>query len=201
MKTIILCGGLGSRLSEETKITPKPMVRIGNKPILNHIIDIYKHYGFNKFILALGYKSKFIKNYYYSNKIDSKLELVYTGKNTLTGGRLLRLKKYFNKSETFMLTYGDGLADINLIQLLSFHQKHGGLATMTSVQLASRFGILEIGKNDKVIQFKEKPKGDGNWINAGFFVCEPKVFDYIDSSENVMFEQEPLQNFSYFNRS
>ena len=164
MKTVILCGGLGSRLSEETKIKPKHMVKIGNKPILSHIIDIYKHYGFNKFILALGYKSKFIKNYYYNKKIGRRLDLVYTGNNTLTGGRLLRLKKYFNKSETFMLTYGDGVANINVSTLLKFHVSHGKMVSVTAVHPAARFGELEI-VGQEVRSFKEKPQINQGWIN------------------------------------
>ena len=191
MKTIILCGGLGSRLSEETKITPKPMVRIGNKPILNHIIDIYKHYGFNKFILALGYKSKFIKNYYYSNKTDSKLELVYTGKNTLTGGRLLRLKKYFNKSETFMLTYGDGVTSQNIKKLVRFHKLHKKIATMTAVRPPARFGELKL-RGNKILKFEEKSQVSDNWINGGFFVFNSEVFDFI-KSDQTMLEREPLE--------
>jgi len=191
MKTIILCGGLGSRLSEETKITPKPMARIGNKPILNHIIDIYKHYGFNKFILALGYKSKFIKNYYYSNKIDSKLELVYTGKNTLTGGRLLRLKKYFNKSETFMLTYGDGVTSQNINKLVRFHKLHKKIATMTAVRPPARFGELKLSGN-KILKFEEKSQVSNNWINGGFFVFNSEIFDFI-KSDQTMLEREPLE--------
>jgi len=191
MKTIILCGGLGSRLSEETKITPKPMVRIGNKPILNHIIDIYKHYGFNKFILALGYKSKFIKNYYYNNIINSNVEFVYTGKNTMTGGRLLRLKKYFSKPETFMLTYGDGVTSQNIKKLVKFHKSHKKIATMTAVRPPARFGELRL-RGNKILKFEEKPQVSENWINGGFFVFNSEIFDFI-KDDRTMLEREPLE--------
>ena len=191
MKTVILCGGLGSRLSEETKIKPKPMVKIGNKPILSHIIDIYKHYGFNKFILALGYKSKFIKNYYYNKKIGCRLDLVYTGNNTLTGGRLLRLKKYFSKSETFMLTYGDGVTSQNIKKLVAFHKSHKKIATMTAVRPPARFGELKL-KGNKILKFEEKPQVSENWINGGFFVFDSKIFDFI-KDDKTMLEREPLE--------
>ena len=151
MKTVILCGGLGTRLSEVTKVKPKPMVKIGNKPIINHIIDIYKYYGFNKFILALGYKSEFINNYYSNNKTRSKIELIYTGKNTLTGGRLLRLKKYFTKSETFMLTYGDGVTSQDIKKLVKFHKSHKKIATMTAVRPPARFGELKLRGSKTII--------------------------------------------------
>jgi len=191
MKTIILCGGLGSRLSEETKIKPKPMVRIGDKPILSHIINIYKHYGFNKFFLALGYKSKFIKNYYYNNKINSNVKFVYTGKNTMTGGRLLRLKKYFSKPETFMLTYGDGVTSQNIKKLVKFHKSHKKIATMTAVRPPARFGELTL-RGNKILKFEEKPQVSENWINGGFFVFNSEIFDFI-KDDRTMLEREPLE--------
>jgi len=173
MKTIILCGGLGTRLSEVTKVKPKPMIKIGSKPILNHIIDIYKYYGFNKFILALGYKSEFIKNYYSNSKSRSEIKLIYTGKNTLTGGRLLRLKKYFTNSETFMLTYGDGVTSQNIKKLVKFHKSHKKIATMTAVRPPARFGELTL-RGNKILKFEEKPQVSENWINGGFFVFNSK---------------------------
>lgn len=191
MKTVILCGGLGARLSEETKVKPKPMVKIGNKPILNHIIDIYKYYGFNKFILALGYKSEFIKNYYSNNKIRSKIKLIYTGKNTLTGGRLLRLKKYFTRSETFMLTYGDGVTSQDIKKLVKFHKSHKKIATMTAVRPPARFGELKL-RGSKILKFEEKPQVSKNWINGGFFVFNSKIFDFI-KNDQTMLEREPFE--------
>ena len=191
MKTVILCGGLGTRLSEETKIKPKPMIKIGNKPILNHIIDIYKYYGFSNFLLALGYKSEFIEKYYKNNKNRTNVKLVYTGKNTLTGGRLLRLKKYFNKSETFMLTYGDGVTSQNLKKLVKFHKSHNRIATMTAVRPSARFGELKL-KGNKIIKFEEKPQVSKNWVNGGFFVFNSEIFDFI-RGDKTMLEREPLE--------
>ncbi len=191
MKTVILCGGLGTRISEETKIKPKPMIKIGNKPILNHIIDIYKYYGFNNFLLALGYKSKFIEKYYKNSKNHKNIKLVYTGKNTLTGGRLLRLKKYFNKSETFMLTYGDGVTSQNLKKLVKFHKSHNRIATMTAVRPSARFGELKL-KGNKIIKFEEKPQVSKNWVNGGFFVFNSEIFDFI-KGDKTMLEREPLE--------
>ncbi len=191
MKTVILCGGLGTRISEETKIKPKPMIKIGNKPILNHIIDIYKYYGFNNFLLALGYKSEFIEKYYKNNKNHKNIKLVYTGKNTLTGGRLLRLKKYFNKSETFMLTYGDGVTSQNLKKLVKFHKSHNRIATMTAVRPSARFGELKL-KGNKIIKFEEKPQVSKNWVNGGFFVFNSEIFDFI-KGDKTMLEREPLE--------
>ena len=193
MKTVILCGGYGTRLAEETKIKPKPMVKIGKEPILEHILNIYRGYKFKDFVLALGYKSEYIKDYYKKKK-KKKINLVYTGKNTMTGGRLLRLKKYLKDEETFMLTYGDGVADVNIKDLLKFHKSHGKLLTMTSAQPDGRFGALDIDDKNKVNEFKEKPKGDGSWINAGYFVCEPEVFEYIKEGDETVFEQSPLRN-------
>ena len=165
MKVVILCGGKGTRLAEETKIKPKPMVKIGNKPILSHLIEIFNRQGFKDIILATGYKGHIIKNYYDNKK---NILVVDTGKNTLTGGRLLKLSKYL-KDGPFFMTYGDGLADINLKQLLKFHKKHKKLATITAVRPPARFGELYLNKN-KVIRFQEKPQTSTGWINGGYFI-------------------------------
>ncbi|MBI2258844.1 MAG: glucose-1-phosphate cytidylyltransferase [Flavobacteriia bacterium] len=214
MKVVLLAGGFGTRLSEETDIRPKPMAEIGGKPILWHIMKIYSHYGFNDFVVLLGYKGYYIKEYFANyflhrsditidlsdNKIEVhsnfsepwKVTLLDTGLHTMTGGRIKQAKKYIG-DEPFMLTYGDGVANIDLKALLNFHNSHNKLITMTSVLPEGRFGALEIDSQNKILQFKEKPKGDGNWINGGFFVCSPKVLDYIENNETV-FEQEPLEN-------
>jgi glucose-1-phosphate cytidylyltransferase len=213
MKVLILAGGFGTRLSEETEIRPKPMVEIGGKPILWHIMKIYSHYGFNDFIILLGYKGYYIKEYfanYYLHQSDVtidlatgrievlnnssepwKVTLLDTGINTMTGGRIKRAKTIVG-NETFMLTYGDGVGDVNPLELLKFHKSHGKAITVTAAQPEGRFGALDIGENSIVKAFQEKPKGDGAWVNAGFFVCEPKVFDYIEGDSTV-FEKEPLQ--------
>jgi glucose-1-phosphate cytidylyltransferase len=214
MKVLILAGGLGSRLSEETTTKPKPMVEIGGKPIIWHIMKIYSHYGFNDFIILCGYKGYMIKEYfanYYRHMADMtidlannvteyhshhaepwKVTLLDTGENTMTGGRIKRAEPYI-KNETFMLTYGDGVSDIDISELLAFHRSHKKSITMTSVQPEGRFGALNIDtKNQKVLEFREKPKGDGAWINGGFFVCEPKVLDYIEGDDTI-FEREPLE--------
>jgi glucose-1-phosphate cytidylyltransferase len=191
MKVLILAGGFGTRLSEETDLIPKPLVKIGEKPILWHIMHIYKQYGFKEFVILLGYKGHMIKEYFANNNENNwDITFLDTGQKTDTGGRIKRAAQHID-NQTFMLTYGDGLADINLIQLLSFHQKHGGLATMTSVQLASRFGILEIGNEERVTQFKEKPKDNEAWINGGYFICEPGILNYIKNDETI-FEKNPL---------
>jgi len=187
MKVVILCGGLGSRLAEETRLIPKPMVKIGNSPILNHIIKIYNHFGFRQFILATGYKSNIIKNYYKKRK---NIKCVYTGKNPLTGGRLLRLKKYFKQGENFMLTYGDGLTSQNLKKLLKFHLRHKKIATLTSVKPRARFGEVFL-KGNRVSKFEEKPQVNSSWINGGFFVFNYKIFNFI-SGDQIMLEREPL---------
>jgi len=191
MKIVILCGGFGTRLSEETKLKPKPMVKIGRKPIVCHIMDTYERNGFNNFILALGYKGKVMKNYFSKNKRKSKINMVYTGKNTLTGGRLLKLKNLFSKNENFMLTYGDGLTNQNIKKLLSFHKNHGKIATITAVRPQLRFGELKVS-GTKVKSFREKPQSVTGWVNGGFFVFNSKIFNYIKNSQ-TMLEREPLE--------
>ena len=191
MKVIILCGGLGSRLSEETRIKPKPMVKIGNKPILSHIIKIYENYDFKEFFLALGYKGYVIKKYFSKKKSHSKFNLINTGATTLTGGRLLRLKKYFKKNENFMLTYGDGLTGQNLKNLVKFHLKNNKIATMTVVRPPVRYGEVKMNSN-LIRSFKEKPQSSSGWINGGFFVFNSKIFEFI-KNDNTMLEREPLE--------
>ena len=215
MKVLLLAGGFGTRLSEETDIRPKPMVEIGGKPILWHIMKMYSNYGFNEFVILLGYKGYYIKEYFanyflhqsnvtidlknnnmeiHNNSSEPwKVTLLDTGLNSMTGGRIKRAQDFVG-DEPFMLTYGDGVSDININELVEFHKSHGKAMTMTSAQPEGRFGALDIDENNKVCEFKEKPKGDGNWINAGFFVCEPKVFDYITEGDNTIFEQNPLKN-------
>jgi len=188
MKTIILCGGYGTRLSEETVIKPKPMVKIGGKPILEHIMNIYKYYGYNQFVLALGYKSEYIKKFYKNKK---NIELVYTGQDTKTGGRLLRLKSYLKNEKTFMLTYGDGVSNINIKKAVRFHKNHGKIATITAVRPPVRFGELKISRN-KVKSFKEKPQVGQGWINGGFFIFNNKVLNFI-KDDQTMLEKEPLE--------
>ena len=215
MKALILAGGFGTRLSEETDIKPKPMVEVGGKPILWHIMKTYSHYGINEFVILLGYKGYYIKEYfsnYFLHQSDVtidmsngnmevhnnssepwKVTLLDTGLNTMTGSRIKRAKAHIG-SEPFMLTYGDGVTDLNINDTLKFHQKHGGLVTMTSAQPEGRFGALNINENNQVSMFKEKPKGDGSWINAGYFICQPEVLDYIGNGDGVVFEQDPLKS-------
>jgi glucose-1-phosphate cytidylyltransferase len=216
MKVVILAGGLGTRLSEETDIRPKPMVEIGGRPIIWHIMKIYASHGFTDFVICLGYKGYFIKEYFANyflhqtditinlgtnqieyHKSDSenwKITLIDTGKDSMTGGRIKRIQPYIG-NEPFMLTYGDGVADINIAELAQFHQSHGKLLTVSSIQPSGRFGALELDDaTGKVNSFYEKPKGDGVWINGGFFVCQPEVFDYIRNGDATIWEQEPLQN-------
>lgn len=215
MKVVILAGGFGTRISEETHLKPKPMIEIGEDPILSHIMKIYSKYGFHDFIICLGYKGNLVKDYYskyflYKSDITFNLQnqneltihnqfaepwkitLVDTGKETMTGGRVKRIQKYIGR-EPFMLTYGDGVADINIQKLVAYHQAHGKLATVTATQPSGRFGALMINSSLQVEQFQEKIKGDGGWINAGFFVLQPEVFDYIKSDDTVL-EKEPLEN-------
>jgi glucose-1-phosphate cytidylyltransferase len=188
MKVVILCGGLGSRLSEETKKIPKPMIKIGKTPILSHIIKIYEKFGFTEIILATGYKSEVIERFYSKRK---NISCIYTGLKSMTGGRLLRLKKYFSFDENFMLTYGDGLSSQNIKKLCQFHNSHDKIGTMTAVKPPARFGEIFLKKN-QVLCFEEKPQLSSNWINGGFFVFNSKIFNYI-SGNNTMLEREPLQ--------
>jgi glucose-1-phosphate cytidylyltransferase len=215
MKVVILAGGLGTRLMEETEARPKPMVEIGEKPILWHIMKMYQSHGFNDFIICLGYKAQTIKEYfinYYlynsditidleknsidvhnSNSENFKVTLVDTGLHTNTAGRIKKIKPYLVENETFMLTYGDGLSDINLTKLLEFHQNHNKIATITSIQTPGRFGNIEIGDKGNVEKFVEKPIGDGMWINGGFFILESKIFEYLEGDVNdVQWEKGPL---------
>ena len=191
MKTIILAGGLGTRLYEYTKTIPKPMVNIGNKPIIEHIIDYYSSYRFKNFYIALGYKGEIIKKYFNKKKKRNiKINLVDTGQKTLTGGRLKRMKKFIG-NEKFFLTYGDGLANVNLKELLKFHIKNKKRVTVTAVRPVARFGELKI-KGNLVYNFKEKPQVSQSWINGGFFVMEPEFLDYIDNHQSIL-EKEPLE--------
>jgi glucose-1-phosphate cytidylyltransferase len=214
MKVVILAGGFGTRLSEETELKPKPMVEIGGKPILWHIMKIYSHYGFNEFIICLGYKGYVIKEYFANyflhmadvtfnmedNTMDVhnkhaepwKVTLIDTGSSTMTGGRIKRIAPYVD-GETFMVTYGDGVADVDIAKLLQFHKEHGKIGTMTSVQPTGRFGAVNMKDDGTISSFQEKPKGDGAWINGGFFVFSSRVFDYIEGDATV-FEKEPLEN-------
>lgn len=220
MKVVILAGGFGTRLSEETTIKPKPMVEIGEKPILWHIMKIYSYYGFNDFIICLGYKGYLIKEYfanYYLHQSDVtfdltdnsmhihhntaepwKVTLVETGLNTMTGGRISRVKEYLN-DETFLMTYGDGVADININELIDHHKKTKQIATVTAAQPLGRFGALNIKKDNKVSRYQEKPTGDGNWVNAGFFVLESEIFNYIQD-DTTTFERKPLQRLAEENQ-
>ncbi len=213
MKVVLLAGGLGTRLSEETVIKPKPMVEIGGMPILWHIMKIYSSYGFNDFVICLGYKGYIIKEYfanYFLHKSDVTIDLsnnelkihdsqaepwritlVDTGNETMTGGRIKRIKQHIG-DETFMLTYGDGLADVNITELYQFHKQSNKYCTVTAVQPSGRFGALNILDNKAVHSFMEKPKGDGSWINGGYFVCEPQIFDYIEG-DYTLWEREPME--------
>ena len=192
MKVVILAGGFGTRLSEYTTKIPKPMVKIKNKPILMHIIDHYVKYGFNEFYIALGYKKEIIKKYIRSVKLKKniKIHLVDTGEKTMTGGRIKRLEKYIN-NETFMMTYGDGLSNINLKKLLNFHKTNKKLVTLTAVRPPARFGAIKLKKN-LVSYFKEKSKMDEGWINGGYFVIEPSFLKYI-KGDSTYLEREPLE--------
>jgi len=211
MEVVILAGGLGTRLSEETDIKPKPMVEVGGKPILWHIMKIYENYGFNNFTLALGYKGEVIKDYFinyhahssdlainlkngeisFSNQVseDWNVSLINTGISSMTGGRLLRLRDKLKV--TFMLTYGDGVSDVNLQELLKFHKSHGKIATVTAVIPSARFGGMHVD-DGKVLNFKEKPQSGSGWINGGFFIFEPSIFDYLDDDTTVL-EHKPME--------
>lgn len=213
MQVVLLAGGFGTRISEETSLKPKPMVEIGGKPILWHIMKIYSHYGFNDFVVCLGYKGYYIKEYFqnyflhgsdvtfdleqnsmktHSNQSEPwKVTLVDTGDGTMTGGRIKRVKPYIT-GDTFCMTYGDGLANINIKDLVSFHYQHQKVATLTATQPPGRFGALAL-EDSAVIGFQEKPEGDGSWINGGFFVLNTSVFDEIEGDDTI-WEREPLQN-------
>jgi len=190
MKVILLAGGFGTRLHEYTKTIPKPMINVGGKPMLFHIMKLYAKYGFKDFYIALGYRGEVIRKFFKKNFFDWNINLIETGKNTMTGGRLKRLKKYIGK-ETFMMTYGDGLSNVNLEKLLKFHKKNKKLVTLTAVRPPARFGVLKI-KGDYVRYFKEKSKLDEGWINGGFFVMEPEFFSFI-KNDNTYLEREPLE--------
>jgi len=221
MKVVILAGGFGTRISEESDLKPKPMIEIGGKPILWHIMKIYSYYGFNEFIICCGYKGYVIKDYfhhYYMHEADMTVDLskntiqyhssqsepwvvtlVDTGLNTMTGGRIKRIQPYIG-NETFMLTYGDGVSDVNIHDLVEFHKKNGKYATLTAVQPSGKFGVLEIDQKNDVHAFQEKPKGDGAWINGGFFVLEPQIFNYIKQGDETVWEREPLENLAKDNQ-
>ncbi len=214
MKTMILCGGQGTRMREETEYRPKPLVEIGGRPILWHIMKIYAHYGFNEFVLCLGYRGNMIKEYFLQyeamnndftialgdreriefhgahDEQGHRVTLADTGLNTMTGGRVQQAAKYID-NDTFLLTYGDGVADVNISKLIEFHKSHGRIATLTAMRPSSRYGLLEIESDGLVHRFAEKPKTDG-WASAGFFVLHRRVFDYLDGPSCV-FEQEPLE--------
>ena len=193
MKVVLLAGGFGTRLSEYTKTIPKPMIEVGGKPILFHIMKLYAKYGFKDFYIALGYKGFVIKNFFKKNLFDWRVNLIETGNNTMTGGRLKRLKKYIG-NETFMMTYGDGLSNLNLKELLIFHKKNKKLVTVTAVRPPARFGALKL-KGQHVSYFKEKSKLDEGWINGGFFVMEPEFLKFI-KDDNTYLEREPLEKMS-----
>jgi glucose-1-phosphate cytidylyltransferase len=214
MKVVILCGGLGTRLREETEFRPKPLVEIGARPVLWHIMKAYAHYGFQEFVLCLGYRGRMIKDYFLNYEamnndftitlgqksqilLDGshqeqgfRVTLAETGLETMTGGRLKRIAKYVGE-DTFMMTYGDGLSDVDIGRLLEFHRSHGRLATVTTVRPVVRFGVLDIGEEDRVLEFKEKPMSEG-WINAGFFVFNTGIFDYL-SGDDCILERAPLE--------
>lgn len=213
MKVVILAGGFGTRISEESHLKPKPMIEIGEKPILWHIMKMYSQYGFHEFVICCGYKQHVIKEWFadyylhnsnitfdftqenkmivHNNVLEPwKVTLVDTGLNTMTGGRIKRVREYLD-GDTFMLTYGDGVADIDLKELLDYHRSHGKMATITAAQPGGRFGILDICEDGSITNFKEKKKEDGGWINAGFMVLEPEIMDLIEGDDTV-FEKEPL---------
>lgn len=215
MKVVILCGGLGTRMREETEFRPKPLVEVGGRPILWHIMKLYAHFGFREFILCLGYKGSMIKEYFlnyeamnndfticlgkqsqiryndYHEEQDFWVTLAETGAESMTGGRLNRIQKYLANDERFMLTYGDGVSDVDLSKVLDFHESHGKIATVTTFRPVSRFGILDINKENKVMNFIEKPKSDA-WASAGFFVFERQIFDYLGGDDTIL-EREPLE--------
>src|SRR5664279_1701378 len=217
MRAVILAGGLGSRLSEETTVRPKPMVEIGGQPILWHILKIYSHYGINDFVICLGYKGYVIKEYFanyllhsanvtidlQSNRVKIhenecepwRVTLIDTGASTMTGGRLKRILPYVQDEEMFCFTYGDGVSDVNISSLIAFHRNHGKAVTVTATQPTGKFGALEIQGDGRITEFTEKPKGDGRWVNGGFFVVSPKVAKYI-AGDGTSWEREPMEQLS-----
>ena len=216
MKVVILAGGFGTRLSEETVLRPKPMVEIGGKPILWHIMKMYSSFGFNDFIICLGYKGYVVKEYFsnyflhmsdvtialsnnsteiHNNYCEPwEVTLIDTGLNTMTGGRIKQIMPYVD-GKPFMLTYGDGVSNVNILELLNYHKSHGKLVTLTAAQPSGKFGSLNLDEENRVISFLEKPKGDGGWVNAGFFVMQPELFNYIDG-DDIVLEREPLEKLS-----
>jgi glucose-1-phosphate cytidylyltransferase len=220
MKAVILAGGLGTRISEESGLRPKPMIQIGERPILWHIMKSYSHYGINDFIICLGYKGYVIKEYfanYYRHMSDItfdlennkemihkntsekwKVTLVDTGENSMTGARIKKVQPYLKNEEEFCLTYGDGVCDVDISKLVDFHRSHKKVATITAVKPSGRFGIIEIDSDNKTVNnFQEKPSGDGNYVNGGFFVFSQKIFDYIPSGDSIVLEQEPLKKLAF----
>ena len=219
MKVVILCGGKGTRMREETEYRPKPMVEVGGKPVLWHIMKRYAHFGHDQFVLCLGYRGNYIKEYFLNyeamnsdctivlgarhgisyhgahGESNFQVTLADTGEETMTGGRIKRIAKYID-DEIFLLTYGDGLCDVDINKVLEFHRAHGKLMTVTSVRPSSRFGILEIAGDDRVESFFEKPQLDG-WISAGYFVCNRKVFDYIENDDSITFERGPMERLAH----
>ena len=215
MKVVILAGGFGTRISEESHLKPKPMIEIGERPILWHIMKIYSHFGFNDFVICLGYKGYTIKEYfahYFIHESDVTFDfrnhnerlihqhtaepwtvtLVNTGIDTMTGGRVKRVRDYIG-NETFLLTYGDGVSNVDIASLVQYHKSHGKLATITSIQPLGRFGALDLSENNGIKGFQEKPQGDGAWINGGFFVMEPATLDYIENDTTIL-ERDPMEN-------
>lgn len=222
MKVVILAGGFGTRISEESHLKPKPMIEIGGMPILWHIMKLYSYYGFNDFVICAGYKQYVIKEYfanYFLHKSDItydfttgkhdmivhnnmaepwKVTVVDTGLETMTGGRVKRVKKYLD-NQTFMVTYGDGVSNVNIKKLVEFHQKHGKAMTLTGVQPEGRFGVMDFGAENQVLSFREKSKEDSGWINGGFLVCNPEVLDYI-ADDTIMLEREPMEQLAHENQ-
>ncbi len=220
MKVVILAGGFGTRISEESQFKPKPMIEIGEKPILWHIMKLYSHYGYNEFVICLGYKAHVIKEFFADyflhtsditfNLAENKMivhnnsaepwivTLIDTGLNTMTGGRIKRIKEYVG-NQPFFLTYGDGVSDVNIDSLLEFHKKSGKIATMTAIKPEGRFGVLDID-DDYIHAFREKSKNDSGWINGGFMVLQPQIFDYIKGGDEVVFEKAPLETLAETNQ-
>ncbi len=215
MKVVLLAGGLGTRISEESQLKPKPMVELGGMPIILHIMKLYSSYGFNEFVICAGYKQHVIKEYFadyflhtsditydftngkndiiiHSNTSERwKVTVVDTGLKTMTGGRVKRVKEYLN-NEPFMLTYGDGVSDVNIAELLEYHKSHGKMVTMTAYNAGQRFGVLDIDQDGKIQEFREKIQGDGNLINIGYFICQPEFLDYIEGDESIL-EKSPIE--------